>query len=201
MGEREERDHRLARVRAAFEDSVATKRSTLDECGSAIAAAAERVIECFRAGHKLLAFGNGGSASDAQHLCAELAGRYVRERPGLPALALTANTSDLTAIGNDYGYDRVFARLIEAHGSAGDVAVAISTSGNSRNVLEAVAVARQRGLTTIGLCGRGGGKLAGCVDVPIAVPSDRTPRIQETHIAIIHVLCELVDDALFPEDR
>ena len=201
MGEREERDLRLARVRAAFEDSVATKRATLDACGGVISAAAERVIECFRAGHKLLAFGNGGSASDAQHLCAELAGRYVRERPGLPALALTANTSDLTAIGNDYGYDRVFARLIEAHGRTGDVAFAISTSGNSRNVLEAVATARQRGLATIGLCGRGGGKLAGCVDVPIAVPSDHTPRIQETHIAIIHVLCELVDDALFPEER
>jgi D-sedoheptulose 7-phosphate isomerase len=199
MGEREERDLRLARVRAAFEDSVATKRATLDACGDAIAAAAERVIDCFREGHRLLAFGNGGSASDAQHLCAELAGRYVRERPALPALALTANTSDLTAIGNDYGYDRVFARLVEAHGGAGDVAIAISTSGNSPNVLEAVAAARQRGLTTIGLCGRGGGKLAGCVDVPIVVPSDRTPRIQETHIAIIHVLCELVDDALFPD--
>jgi phosphoheptose isomerase len=201
MGEREERDLRLARIRAAFEDSVATKRATLDACGGAIAAAAERLIECFRDGHKLLAFGNGGSASDAQHLCAELAGRYVRERPALPALALTANTSDLTAIGNDYGYDHVFARLIEAHGAAGDVAVAISTSGNSRNVLDAVAVARQRGLTTIGLCGRGGGKLAGCVDVPIAVPSENTARIQETHIAILHVLCELVDDALFPEER
>ena len=201
MGEREERDLRLARVRAAFEDSVATKLATLDACGSAISAAAERVIEGFRAGHKLLAFGNGGSASDAQHLCAELAGRYVRERPALPALALTANTSDLTAIGNDYGYDHVFARLVEAHGVAGDVVVAISTSGNSPNVLEAVAVARQRGLTTIGLCGRGGGKLAGCVDVPIVVPSDRTARIQETHIAILHVLCELVDDALFPEEH
>ena len=201
MGEREERDLRLARVRAAFEDSVATKRATLDACSGAICAAAERVIEGFRAGHKLLAFGNGGSASDAQHLCAELAGRYVRERPALPALALTANTSDLTAIGNDYGYDHVFARLVEAHGVAGDVVVAISTSGNSRNVLEAVAVARQRGLTTIGLCGRGGGKLAGCVDVPVIVPSENTARIQETHIAIIHVLCELVDEALFPEER
>ncbi len=203
MGEREERDERLARVRAAFEDSVATKRATLSACAGAIAAAAERVIECFRADHKLLAFGNGGSASDAQHLCAELAGRYVRERPGLPAIALTANTSDLTAIGNDYGYDQVFARLVEAHGRAGDVAVAISTSGNSRNVLAGAAVARQRGLTTIGLSGCGGGNLAGAVDVPIVVASDSTARIQETHIAIIHVLCELIDDALFPdpEDR
>src|SRR5258706_11551955 len=116
MGEREEQSERLARIRAAFEDSMAAKRATLDACGGAIAAAAERVIECFRAGHTLLAFGNGGSASDAQHLCAELAGRYVRERPALPAIALTANTSDLTAIGNDYGYDHVFARLVEAHG-------------------------------------------------------------------------------------
>jgi D-sedoheptulose 7-phosphate isomerase len=195
----DERDERRASVRAAFEESIATQRAALEACGGAIADAAERAIGCFRAGHKLLAFGNGGSASDAQHLCAELAGRYVRERPALPAIALTANTSDITAIGNDYGYDRVFARLVEAHGREGDVAVAISTSGNSRNVLEAVEIARQRGLATIGLTGRGGGKLAGCVDVPIVVPSDRTPRIQETHIAIIHVLCELIDDALFPD--
>ncbi|HKA16398.1 MAG TPA: SIS domain-containing protein [Myxococcota bacterium] len=201
MGEPEERDERTARVRAAFEDGIATQRATLAASAEAIAAAAERVIECFRADHKLLAFGNGGSASDAQHLCAELAGRYVRERPGLPAIALTANTADLTAIGNDYGFERTFARLVETHGRAGDVAVAISTSGNSRNVLEAVAVARQRGIATIGLTGRGGGKLATSVDVPIVVASDRTPRIQETHIAILHAICELVDDALFPEER
>src|SRR5262245_29193090 len=194
----EEREEWVARVRAAFEEGVAAKRATADACADAIAAAAQRVIACFRDGHKLLAFGNGGSASDAQHLCAELAGRYVRERPGLPAIALTANTSDLTAIGNDYGYDRVFARLVEAHGRAGDVAIAISTTGNSRNVLGAVPAARPRGLATIGLTGRGGGKLATCVDVPIVVVSDRMPRIQETHIAIIHVLCELIDAALFP---
>ena len=201
MDGRNERDERAASIRAAFEDSIAAKRATLETCAGAIAAAAERLVESFRGGHKLLAFGNGGSASDAQHLCAELAGRYVRERPGLPAIALTANTSDLTAIGNDYGYDRVFARLVEAHGRAGDVAIAISTSGNSPNVLEAVATARRRGLATIGLTGRGGGKLASRVDVPIVVASDSTPRIQETHIAIIHVLCELVDDALFPAEE
>jgi D-sedoheptulose 7-phosphate isomerase len=198
MSERAQ-DERLVRIRAAFEDSIAAKRATIDACGAAISAAAERVTECFRGGHRLYAFGNGGSASDAQHLCAELAGRYVRERPGLPAIALTANTSDLTAVANDYGYHRVFARLVEAHGRAGDVAFAISTSGNSPNVLEAVAEARQRGLATIGLTGRGGGKLAGCVDVPIVVPSNDTPRIQETHIAIIHAICEVVDDALFPD--
>ena len=201
MGEREDRAERLARVRAAFEDSIATQRATLEASAGAIAEAAARVIACFRADGKLLAFGNGGSASDAQHLCAELTGRYVRERPGLPAIALTANTSDLTAIGNDYGYDRVFARLVEAHGRPGDVAFAISTSGNSPNVLQAVEAARERGLVTIGLIGKGGGKLAGRVDLPIVVASDHTPRIQETHIAIIHVLCELVDESLFPEER
>jgi D-sedoheptulose 7-phosphate isomerase len=200
MGEREERGRREAAVRAAFEESAAIQRATVSAYAGAIAAAGERVIECFRAGHRLFAFGNGGSASDAQHLCAELAGRYGRERPGLPALALTANSSDLTAIGNDYGFERVFARLVESHGQAGDVAVAISTSGNSRNVLEAVATARQRGLATIGLCGRGGGKLAGSVDVPITVASENTARIQETHGVIIHVLCELVEDALFSEE-
>jgi D-sedoheptulose 7-phosphate isomerase len=189
----------MARIRAAFEDSVAAKRATLDACAPAIERAADRLIACLRDGGKVLAFGNGGSASDAQHFCAELAGRYVRERPGLPALALTANTSDLTAIGNDYGYDRVFARLLEAHGRAGDVAVAITTSGNSPNVLRAVEVARERGLATIGLTGKGGGKLASRVDVPIVAASDVTARIQEIHITILHVLCELVDEALFPE--
>lgn len=193
-----ERDERLARVRAAFEEGIEVRRATLEACAEAISRAGELLVDGFRRGGRLLAFGNGGSASDAQHLCAELAGRYVRERPGLPALALTANTSDLTAIGNDYGFDRIFARLVEAHGASGDVAVALSTSGNSPNVLAGVEAARERGLRTVGLTGRSGGKLAGRVDVPIVVPSDRTPRIQEVHITIVHVLCELVDAALFP---
>jgi len=198
---REGGNGRAARIRAAFEDSVAAKRATLDACGPAIERAAERLIACLGAGGRVLAFGNGGSASDAQHFCAELAGRYVRERPGLPALALTANTSDLTAIGNDYGYDRVFARLVEAHARAGDVAVAISTSGNSLNVLFAVEAARERGVATLGLTGKGGGKLASRVDVPIIAASDVTARIQECHITVLHVLCELVDEALFPESE
>lgn len=189
---------RLARVRAVLEESAATKLATAEIGGPAIARAAEIVAETLGRGDRLLAFGNGGSASDAQHFCAELSGRYVRERPGLPALALTANTSDVTAIGNDYGFERVFARLVEAHGRAGDVVVAISTSGNSKNVLAAVAVAGERGLRTIGLTGRDGGKLAGMVDLPITVPSDVTARIQETHITILHLICELVDEALFP---
>lgn len=200
MSQREVGDAaRGARVRAGIEASVAAKRATLDLCEGAIVRAGELCIEAFRSGGRLLAFGNGGSAADAQHLAAELAGRYLRERPGLPALALTANSSDVTAIGNDYGYDRVFARLVQAHGRAGDVAVAISTSGNSPNVIAAVEEARARGLRTIGLAGRDGGKLAGQVDVPIVVPSDETPRIQEVHITVIHLLCELVDDALIPE--
>jgi D-sedoheptulose 7-phosphate isomerase len=186
----------LAAVRAAIEESVAVKRAALELCETSIARAAEVAIETFRNGGKLLAFGNGGSAADAQHLAAELAGRYGRERPGLPALALCANTSDITAIGNDYGFERIFARLIEAHGRAGDVAVAISTSGSSPNVLAAVETARECGLRTIGLTGKGGGKLAGMVDVPIAVPSDSTPRIQETHITVVHLICELVDAEL-----
>ena len=193
-------DARRARLREVFDASAATKRATVEACGEAIAQAAERVIETFRSGGRLWAFGNGGSASDAQHLCAELAGRYVRERPALAAVALTANTSDLTAIGNDYGFEHVFARLVEAHATEGDLVVAISTSGNSPNVLAGVEAARDRGVATIGLLGRGGGKVAPRVDVPIVVPSDVTARIQEVHITVAHVLCELVDAELFPED-
>ena len=175
------------------------KREMLEVSGARIAEAAELLIRAFGAGGKVLVFGNGGSASDAQHMAAELAGRFDRERPGLPGLALTANPSNLTAIGNDYGFDRVFARQVEAHGREGDVAVAISTSGNSPNVIAGVEAARQRGIHTVGLIGKGGGRLAGIVDVAVSVPSDSTARIQECHIAAIHVLCELVDAELYPE--
>jgi D-sedoheptulose 7-phosphate isomerase len=199
MSDDRAREDALGRIRAAFEASIAAKRATLDAQAPAIASAAERIVASFRAGGRLLACGNGGSAADAQHLCAELAGRYLRERPGLPAIALTANSSDVTAIGNDYGYDRVFARLVEAHGRSGDALIAISTSGSSPNVIAAVETARERDIATVALVGRGGGKLASLVDVPIVVPSDQTPRIQESHIAIVHVLCELIDEALFPE--
>jgi D-sedoheptulose 7-phosphate isomerase len=192
-------DGRLARVRASLEESARVKRDTFEAAGARIADAAELVIAAFRAGGRLYAFGNGGSASDAQHLAAELAGRFDRDRPGLPALALTANTSDLTAIGNDFGFDRVFARLVEAHGREGDVAVAITTSGDSPNVIAGVEEARARGLRTIGLLGKGGGKLADAVDVAIVIPSNSTARIQECHIAVIHVICELIDAELFSE--
>jgi len=192
-------DHRLSRVRASLEESSRLTRETLEVGGARIAEAGELLVSTFRAGGRLLAFGNGGSAADAQHLCAELAGRYDRERPGLPALALTANSSDVTAIGNDYGFERVFARLVEAHGRPGDAVVAISTSGNSPNVIAGVETARERGLRAVGLLGKGGGRLAAQVDVAISVPSDVTARIQECHIAVIHVLCELVEGELFPE--
>lgn len=186
------------RARAILEESARVKRALADESAPAIARAAALVAASFRSGGRVLLFGNGGSAADAQHIAGEWCGRLSRERPALPAIALTANTSDLTALGNDYGFERVFARLVEAHGRAGDVALAISTSGNSPNVLAAVETARARGLCTIGLTGRGGGKLAGCVDLALVVPSDDTQRIQESHIAIGHVLAELVDDALYP---
>jgi D-sedoheptulose 7-phosphate isomerase len=170
-----------------------------DTLSASIAEAGGWIADAFRGGKKALLFGNGGSASDAQHIAAEWTGKLGPDRPALPAIALTANTSDLTAIGNDYGFERVFARLVEAHGQQGDIAVAFSTSGNSPNVIAAVAEARRRGLRTIGLLGRGGGKLAECVDLPLVVPSSDTQRIQESHIAIAHAIAELVDRLLFPE--
>lgn len=192
-------DDRLARVRASLEESARLTRETLEVAGPRIAEAGELLVATFREGGRLLAIGNGGSAADAQHLCAELAGRFDRERPGLPALALTTNSSDVTAIGNDYGFERVFARLVEAHGRRGDVLVAISTSGNSPNVIAGVEAAQDRGLRVVGLLGKGGGALAARVDVAIAVPSDVTARVQESHIAVLHALCELVEGELFPE--
>jgi len=188
-----------ARVRAILEESAQVKRALADQVADAIARAADLVAESLRRGGRVLFFGNGGSAADSQHLAAEFCGRLRRERPALPAIALTANTSDLTALGNDYGFERIFARLVEAHGRAGDVAIAISTSGNSPNVLAAVDAARAAGLHTIAFTGRGGGKVAARVDLALVVPSDDTQRIQESHIAIGHVLAELVDDALFPQ--
>jgi D-sedoheptulose 7-phosphate isomerase len=186
-------------VRGVFEESARVKREAAGALAGPVAAAAARIAGCYRRGGRTLLFGNGGSAADAQHIAAEWTGRLTRERPGLPSIALTANTSDLTAIGNDYGFDRIFARLVEAHGRAGDVAIAISTSGNSPNVLAGVEEARARGLETIGLLGRGGGKLRDRVDLAIVVPSDDTQRIQESHITAAHAMAELVDHLLYPE--
>ena len=152
-----------------------------------------------RAGGKVLFFGNGGSAADAQHMAAEFVGRFIPDRPPLPAMSLSTDTSILTALGNDYGYDQIFARQIDAYGRSGDVAIGISTSGNSENVLTGIGAARRENLYTVGFTGQDGGKMAGQVDVLFCVPSKITPRIQETHILLGHSLCELIDRNLFPE--
>jgi D-sedoheptulose 7-phosphate isomerase len=160
---------------------------------------AERLIEAYTIGKKALLCGNGGSAADAQHIAAEFVGRFYLDRPALPAEALTVNTSSLTAIGNDYSFDQVFSRQIEAFGNAGDVCIGISTSGNSRNVVEAFRVARRKGITTVALTGATGGKMAAEADFCIRIPSTDTPRIQEHHILVGHILCELVEQALFAD--
>jgi D-sedoheptulose 7-phosphate isomerase len=164
---------------------------------SAVVKVADAMTKCLRSGNKVLFFGNGGSAADAQHLAAELSGRFLKERASLSGWALTTNSSVLTAIGNDYSFDDVFARQIQGMGSPDDIAFAISTSGNSPNVLRAVNVAREKKLVTVGLTGKTGGKLRGAVDHCICIPSDQTPRIQEAHILTGHILCELVEETLF----
>jgi D-sedoheptulose 7-phosphate isomerase len=186
-----------SRIGAQFADSVDAKLRTLERELPNLARAAEILIECLRRGGKVLLFGNGGSAADAQHFAAELVSRFRRERPGLAAVALTTDTSILTAIGNDYGFERVFVRQVEALARPGDVAVAISTSGNSPNVLAACEAARARGLATIGFTGERGGALHTWVDVCLRAGSDETPRIQEVHITAAHALCEVVEQALF----
>ena len=163
---------------------------------AAVSAAASAMAQALRAGNKVLFFGNGGSAADAQHLAAELTGRFLRERRSLPGLALSTNTSSVTAIGNDYGYDEVFARPLAGLGAAGDVAVGHSTSGNSPNVLRAMEVAHSKQMVTIGLSGRAG-KLPAAVQHAICIPCDCTPRIQEAHILTGHILCELLECQLF----
>jgi D-sedoheptulose 7-phosphate isomerase len=183
-------------LRINIECSIEVHSRLMGACLPALTAAADALILAYRAGHKALFFGNGGSAADAQHLAAEFVGRYLRQRDSLPALALNANTSAVTAIGNDYGYEQVFARQLQALAVAGDVAVAISTSGNSPNVIEGAMCARRLGLFTIGLTGASGGRLRGVVDALIAVPSDETPRIQECHILLGHALCDAVEQAV-----
>lgn len=161
-----------------------------------IAAAAARLAEAVSSGGRILACGNGGSAADAQHFAAELVGRFERERPGMAAIALTTDTSALTAIANDYGFDEMFARQIAALGRAGDVLLGISTSGNSPNVLRAVAAAQENGLSVVALTGREGGDIAAALtsaDIELRVPSERTARIQEVHALIVHCLCDLID--------
>jgi D-sedoheptulose 7-phosphate isomerase len=183
-------------IRSNIERSLEVHGRLLSECLPALTAASDALVSAYRAGHKALFFGNGGSAADAQHLAAEFLGRYLRHRDPLPALALNANSSAVTAISNDYGYEQVFARQLQALAAPGDVAVGISTSGNSASVIQALMCARRKGLFTIALTGRSGGRLHGLVDVLIAVPSEETPRIQECHILVGHALCDAVEQAV-----
>ena len=157
------------------------------------------LVDSFDQGNKVLLFGNGGSAADAQHIAAEFVGRFAFNRPALPALALSVNTSCVTAIGNDYGFDLVFSRQVEALARSGDFAIGISTSGNSENVLQGLSVARKIGLTTVALTGCTGGKLKDAADYCICAPSNETPRIQECHILIGHIISELVEETIFHE--
>ncbi|MER3398616.1 MAG: phosphoheptose isomerase [Chloroflexota bacterium] len=177
-------------------ESARLKLWLAENLADRLAIAARLVAEALRRGNKVMFCGNGGSAADSQHLAAELVGRYRRNRPGLAALALTVDTSALTAIGNDFGFEEVFSRQVEALGQPGDVLVAISTSGRSPNVLRAVDAARALGLKTVGLVGRDGGQLAGLVDLALVVPSEDTARIQECHITLGHILCDLVEGEL-----
>lgn len=164
-----------------------------------IAEVAGAAVETFRNGGKLIVMGNGGSAADSQHFAAEIVGRFKMERKALPAVALSTDTSILTAIGNDYGFDSVFSRQIDALASAGDIVFGISTSGNSPNVLKALQLARERGCRTVGLLGKDGGSIKSACDLPLVVPTGDTPRIQEAHITIIHIICDLIEKELFTE--
>ena len=186
------------KIRALAEESLDAKRRFFEHSTADVARAAEMIIAAMRAGGKLLIFGNGGSAADAQHIAAELAFKMGRERQALPAIALTTDTSLLTAISNDRHFDYVFARQIQAIGRQEDVALAISTSGNSPNVVQAVEQARAMGISTIGLLGCAGGRMAELVDLPLIVSHNNTPRIQEVHITISHIICQLVEDELCP---
>jgi D-sedoheptulose 7-phosphate isomerase len=185
-------------VRRLLLESAHTTERTAEQSGM-IARMATALVEAYKRGNKILAFGNGGSACDAQNFADELVGRYERTRPPLPALALTTNTSDLTSIANDFGYDEVFARQLQAHAKPGDIAVAISTSGNSPNVLKAVQAARSLGLTALGLTGESGGKLKPLCSLCLCVPSRSVARIQETHIVVIQILCGIIEESLFPD--
>ena len=190
-------------IKSRLQESARVKEEILDniETVKIIAKIAEVIIQAYRKGKKVILFGNGGSAADAQHIAAELVGKYYLERAPLPAIALTVNTSSLTAIGNDYSFAQVFVKQLEALGEAGDVAIGISTSGNSENVLKALKVAKKKGLITIGFTGEKGGRLKDAVDYCLHIPSDDTPRIQEGHITVGHIICEIVERELFGPDE
>ncbi len=189
----------IARVAKNFEDSAHTKLNAIESLAAPIAAAIETLTGSLINGGKILACGNGGSAADAQHFAAELVGRFEAERQELAAIALTTDTSIITAIGNDYSFNQIFAKQVRAFGHAGDILLAISTSGNSGNVIEAIRAAHDADMTVIALTGKGGGEIAERLrdqDIHLCVPADRTARIQETHLLIIHCLCDGIDALL-----
>jgi len=180
-----------------FRESADVKVRFIRQNAEVLAQAVKMIVQAFKAGRKVLLFGNGGSAADAQHIAAEFVNRFLIERPPLPAIALTTDTSILTSVSNDYGYADSFARQVKALGREGDVAIGISTSGGAANVIKAIQVAKEMGLKTVGLAGRDGGELSKLVDIALVVDSQSVPRIQEVHITIGHVLCEMVDRMLF----
>ena len=181
-------------IKNNFTSHVEITQKTFSKLENSIKSTSNILLETLKNGGKILLCGNGGSASDAQHIAAEFTGRFVKERVGLPAIALTTDTSALTAIANDYGYDRVFSRQIEAVANSGDVLIGISTSGNSTNVINAIKQAKEQGCKTIGLSGKDGGEMSEVCDINLVVPSDITARIQEMHILIGHTMCHIVDE-------
>jgi DnaA initiator-associating protein len=193
----------IEQIKANFTESIQTKIAAGEVLPEAIDRAAKMMVEALIRGNKILSCGNGGSAGDAQHFSSELLNRYERDRPSLPAMALTTDSSTITSIANDYSYDEIFSKQVRALGQSGDILLAISTSGNSRNVINAMEAALSRDMTIVSMTGKDGGEMAGLLgenDVEIRVPSNRTARIQEVHLLIIHNLCECIDDSLFPEN-
>jgi len=186
------------KIKAELEQSIAVKKQVIDTLIPQIAQAAKLIAAALKNGNKIMFFGNGGSAADAQHLAGELIGRFLKERKALPAIALSTDSSILTCLSNDYNFDIVFSRQIEGLAKSGDIAFGISTSGNSKNVLLGLEKAKELGCKTIGLLGCDGGKIAHKVDVALTVPSKATPRVQESHITIGHIICNLIEMELFP---
>ncbi len=186
-------------IKNQIQASIDTKQNILNDEAlmQTIADVGQACVELYQNGKKTLLAGNGGSAADAQHIAAELVGRYGFDRPSIPSIALTTDTSNLTAIGNDYGYDKVFSRQMEGMGSEGDLFIGISTSGNSENIINAINAAKAKGVTTVALVGRDGGEMARLADFAIIVPSNATPRIQESHILIGHMICDIIEKELF----
>jgi len=188
-------------IKEQIQASIDTKQNILNDekLMQTIAEVAQECVDLYRKGKKTLLAGNGGSAADAQHFAAELVGRYGFDRASLPSIALTTDTSNLTAIGNDYGYDKVFSRQLEGMGNEGDLFIGISTSGNSQNIINAFMAAKEKNIMTVALVGRDGGKMANIADYTLIVPSNATPRIQESHLLIEHMICDIIEQEIFAD--